>query len=67
MKVLVKGYPGALTPIANLASVYHNQEQWKEAEEFGKQVIEVRKRVLSDKHPDTLASMAKLACAFNLQ
>jgi hypothetical protein len=40
----------------NLASTYWNQEQWKEAEELGVQVIETSLRVLGKEHPDTLTS-----------
>ncbi|KAF2793317.1 hypothetical protein K505DRAFT_244611 [Melanomma pulvis-pyrius CBS 109.77] len=45
----------------NLASTYWNQGQWKEAEELGMQVLEIRKRVLGEEHPNTLLSMYNLA------
>ncbi|KAF2467718.1 uncharacterized protein BDR25DRAFT_233833, partial [Lindgomyces ingoldianus] len=35
--------------------------RWKEAEELFVQVMETRKRVLGEEHPDTLTSMANLA------
>ena len=47
--------------MANLASTYRNQGRWKEAEELDVQVIETRKRVLGQAHPDTLTSMNNLA------
>jgi hypothetical protein len=62
--VLSKEYLDTLTSIANLASTYRNQGQWKEAEELEVQVIETRKRVLSKEHLDTLTSIANLASTF---
>jgi tetratricopeptide (TPR) repeat protein len=50
--------------MANLASTYSNQGRWKEAEELEVQVMETRKRVLGQKHPDTLTSMANLASTY---
>ncbi|KAL2812230.1 Tetratricopeptide repeat-domain-containing protein [Aspergillus cavernicola] len=47
--------------MANLASTYWNQGQWKEAEELGIQVLETRKQVLGPEHPNTLTSMHNLA------
>jgi Tetratricopeptide repeat len=44
--------------MANLASTYRDQGRWKEAEELFMQVMETSKRVLGQKHPDTLTSMA---------
>ncbi|KAH8724301.1 hypothetical protein GQ44DRAFT_618470, partial [Phaeosphaeriaceae sp. PMI808] len=35
--------------------------RWKEAEELEVQVMETRKRVLGEEHPDTLTSMNNLA------
>jgi hypothetical protein len=47
--------------MGNLASTYRNQGRWKEAEELEVQVMETRKRVLGQEHPDTLTSMGNLA------
>ena len=47
--------------MASLASTFWNQGRWKEAEELEIQVMETRKKVLGDEHPDTLESMANLA------
>jgi hypothetical protein len=34
--------------------MYYEQGQWTEAEQLDIQVIETRKRILGQKHPDTL-------------
>ena len=47
--------------MTNLATTYMSQGQWKEAEELGVQLMEIRKRVLGEEHPDTLLSMHNLA------
>ncbi|EAQ87916.1 hypothetical protein CHGG_04535 [Chaetomium globosum CBS 148.51] len=47
--------------MGNLASTYRNQGRWKEAEALEVQVMETRKRMLGEEHPDTLASMNNLA------
>ena len=44
--------------MANLASTYRNQGRWTEAEQIEVQVLETRKRVLGEEHPNTLSSMA---------
>jgi hypothetical protein len=54
-------HPNTLTSMANLASTYHYQRRWKEAEELGVQVMQTRKQVLGPKHPSTLTSMVNLA------
>jgi tetratricopeptide (TPR) repeat protein len=46
------------------ANMYRDQGRWKEAEELFVQVMETRKRVLGEEHPDTLTSMANLASTF---
>ncbi|KAF2834982.1 hypothetical protein M501DRAFT_943158, partial [Patellaria atrata CBS 101060] len=46
---------------------YRNQGRWKEAEELEVQVMETRKRVLGEEHPNTLTSMNNLAFTFKLQ
>ena len=52
---------------ANLASTFWNQGRWKEAEELDVQVMETRKRVLGEEHPDTLTSMNNLAFTWKAQ
>jgi tetratricopeptide (TPR) repeat protein len=41
--------------------------RWKEAEELEVQVMDTRKRVLGEEHPDTLTSMANLASTYQNQ
>ncbi len=50
--------------MGNLASTYRNQSRWKEAELLDAQVMETRKRVLGEEHPNTLTSMANLALTY---
>jgi hypothetical protein len=46
------------------ALVFSEAGQWKEAEELDVQVMETRKRVLGEEHPDTLTSINNLAFTF---
>lgn len=62
--VLRAEHPSTLIGMNNLASIYWNQGQWKEAEELQVQVMETSKTVLGDEHPDTLISMHNLACTW---
>ncbi|KAL4735683.1 purine and uridine phosphorylase [Aspergillus similis] len=59
-----RGHDDALTLVsmADLASTYRDQGRWKEAEELGLQVMEVRGRVLGPEHPSTL--MGNLASTY---
>ena len=57
----------ALRVMANLASTYWNQEQWKEVEELVVQVMETLKRVLRAEHPNMLTSMANLVSTYRKQ
>ena len=45
-------HPSTLTSMANLASTYRNQGRWTEAEKINVQVVETRRKVLGDEHPD---------------
>ncbi len=47
--------------LVSLAAVYAKQERYDDAEPRLVQVIEVRKRVLVEEHPETLISMSLLA------
>ena len=47
--------------MANLVSTYWKQGRWKEAKELEVMVMETRKPVLGEEHPDSLKSMANLA------
>jgi Tetratricopeptide repeat len=51
----------------NLASTFHNQRRWKEAEKLFIEVIEARKSVLGQKHPDTRISMDSLSKIYTEQ
>ncbi|KAK7177494.1 Kinesin light chain 5 [Paraphaeosphaeria sporulosa] len=46
------------------AMALYNDGRYEEAEELNVQVMETRKRVLGEEHPDTLTSMANLASTF---
>ncbi|KAN0070402.1 hypothetical protein V8E54_011271 [Elaphomyces granulatus] len=48
----------------NLAATYRDQGRWKKAEELHLQVVEARKIVLGQEHPDTLTSMSNLALTY---
>ena len=50
--------------MSNLAIQDMHSGQWNEAEKLYVQVMETRKRVLSQERPDTLTSMANLATIF---
>ncbi|KAJ7884983.1 hypothetical protein B0H13DRAFT_2277916 [Mycena leptocephala] len=81
--VLGEEHPDTLTSMANLAATYWNQGRWKDAEALGwchiweqalegcrgagGGVMEKRKHVLGDEHPDTLRSMANLAATYGNQ
>lgn len=49
------------------ALVLLSDGRYSESEELSVQVMETRKRVLGDEHPDTLASMGNLAFTYNKQ
>ena len=45
--------------MSNLAATYWNQGRWYEAEKLDVQVMETRKRVIKEEHPDTGITRAK--------
>jgi len=61
--------PEEITPsvLSRIALVYDEQGRWKEAETLQVVVMEKRKQVLGDDHPDTLTSMANLASTYRKQ
>jgi hypothetical protein len=63
-RVLGEEHLSTLISMANLASTYRNQGQWKEVEELSVQAIEMRRGVFGDEHPATLNSMAHLAWTY---
>jgi len=50
--------------MANLASVFYSQCRWAEAGELFVPVMETRKGILGQEHPDTLSSMEALASMY---
>ncbi|PVH70080.1 hypothetical protein DL98DRAFT_399900, partial [Cadophora sp. DSE1049] len=56
-RVLSAEHPYTLTGMGNLASMYRNQGQWKEAEELEVHVMKTRQMMLSTEHPFTLTSI----------
>jgi tetratricopeptide (TPR) repeat protein len=50
-----------------ISTVLFYEGRWKEAEELNVQVMETRKRVLGEEHPDTLRSMGNLASTYQNQ
>ncbi|KAF1952875.1 hypothetical protein CC80DRAFT_495015 [Byssothecium circinans] len=53
--------------MANLASTFWRQRRWNEAEDMLVRVMETRKRILGNEHPDTLTAMGNLAFMFKSQ
>ena len=53
--------PERLTAATNLASSLDDQGKHAEAEEMGREVLSVLKRVLGTEHPDTLTTASNLA------
>jgi len=49
---------------ASLGLIYREGGRWKEAEELEVLVMETRKRVLGEEHPDSLTSMNNLASTY---
>ena len=52
---------------SKIALIYDEQGYWKDAEALGVVVMEKRKQVLGDDHPDTLTSMGNLANTYRNQ
>ncbi|KAI2956395.1 hypothetical protein CBS147324_10941 [Aspergillus niger] len=50
--------------VDNICRCLYSDGRWKEAEELGVQVMDIRKRILGSEHPDTLTSMANLASTY---
>ncbi|KAI9777309.1 MAG: hypothetical protein M1816_004797 [Peltula sp. TS41687] len=50
-----------------IGKVYYKDGRWKEAEKLFVQVMETRRRVLGQEHPDTLTSIANLASTYRNQ
>jgi hypothetical protein len=65
--MLGKEHSFTLTSIANLASIYTKQEQWKKAEELFIQTTEIMKKLQGKKHPNTLINIANLVWTYRNQ
>lgn len=50
--------------MSHLASIYHDQGRWDEAEKLKEKVLEVRIRLLGEEHPHTLEATANLAATY---
>ena len=50
--------------MAELVATYHQQGRLGEDEEISAKVLELRREVLGEKHPDTIRSMASLAATY---
>ena len=50
--------------MAEFALVFWEAGRWKEAEKLNVRVVETRKRVLGEEHPDTLSSIYNLAITY---
>jgi hypothetical protein len=53
--------------VQKCAITLYSDGRWKEAEELGVQLMETRKRVLGEEHPDTLTSRHNLAFTLHSQ
>ena len=53
--------------IGHLARIYQTQGRWNEAEKFGIEFMNMRKKLLGADHPDTLISMGNLAYTYKYQ
>ncbi|EHK22150.1 uncharacterized protein TRIVIDRAFT_131956, partial [Trichoderma virens Gv29-8] len=53
--------------MANLASLYHAQGRYSEAEAMEVQVLDLRQELLGKKHPDTLFAIHNLAHTWKMQ
>jgi hypothetical protein len=61
---LQSGTPEHVDIAVQFSLAYHEGGQWREAEMLQLQVMETRKQVLGEEHPDTLTSMANMASTY---
>jgi tetratricopeptide (TPR) repeat protein len=64
---LGKEHPHTLTVINNLGFLYESQGRYREAEEYYKRALTLRKKILGEDHPDTLTSINNLAFLYQSQ
>ncbi|KAH8649570.1 hypothetical protein BGZ61DRAFT_487953, partial [Ilyonectria robusta] len=65
--VLGEKHPDTIRSMGELATTYHAQGRYDEAEEISVKVLELRREVLGEKHPDTIESMGSLATTYHAQ
>ncbi|KAK7214874.1 hypothetical protein V2G26_002877 [Clonostachys chloroleuca] len=53
--------------MAELASIYHAQGRYDKDEEISVHVLDLRREVLGEKHPDTISNIADLAVTYHAQ
>ena len=59
-------HPDALQVVFNLAWTYQNLGTWKDGEDLFVRVLNYRKRLLGDEHPDTLHSILHLTAIYDV-
>lgn len=64
-RVFGDGHPDTLR--SNLVIALRARGQWEEAEGMNREVLEIRRRVLGEEHPDTLDCRNELANALQQQ
>jgi len=60
-------YDAITSHLMGSSPLQHTGIRWTEAEKMDMQVMETRKRVLGEEHPDTLTSMNNLAFTIQKQ
>jgi hypothetical protein len=65
IRVLGETHYDTLASMVDLASIYHDQNCWKEAA-LDMKVMDVRLGLLGDRHPDALSATANLAVTFSM-
>jgi aromatic ring-cleaving dioxygenase len=53
--------------MANLAVTYYDQQRYDEAEKLEVDVLNLRREILGDKHPDTILAGENLTATYKMQ
>ncbi|KAH8708391.1 hypothetical protein GQ44DRAFT_628196, partial [Phaeosphaeriaceae sp. PMI808] len=53
-------HPHTLTSMAHLALMFWSQRLWKKVEDVVVRVMETRKRIIGNEHPNTLTALVNL-------
>ena len=64
---LCEGEVKAAALLARVSSYLHDRGRWREKEPVDEGAYEYRKKVLGEKHPDTIRSMGELAATYHEQ